>query len=106
MALREQIGRTHREEKARVEREHIAESASGNRDCRADNGADERCERIGAQPAQRLTTVVALEKHEADRVHAVGEVVADDGDEDEQTGGRADVKGEADAEAVDQAVDG
>jgi len=32
--------------------------------------------------------------------------MADDGDEDEQTGGRADVKGEADAEAVDQAVDG
>ena len=82
MRLRQQVGRAHRQKEPGVEREDVAEAVLGDRDQRADHGADERCERVGTQPAQCLPAVVALKQDEADRVHAIGEVVADDGDED------------------------
>src|SRR5205809_183097 len=83
----------------------VAEAALRDRDDRADQDADERCQCVGAQPAQRLPPVAALEEDEADGVHPVREIVADDRDEDEQPGRSADMEGEADAESVDEAVD-
>src|SRR5436305_781488 len=69
-----------------------------------DSRADELREGIGTEPAQCLLPVAALEEDEADGVHPVGEVMADDGKKDQQPRRRADLEGEADSEPVDQAV--
>ena len=49
--------------------------------------------------------VAGLAEDEADGVEAVGEVVADDRDEDEEPGRRVESEGEPDPEPVDEAVD-
>jgi len=62
--------------------------------------AHERRRSVDGEPAHGLRARRALAQHEADRVHAVGEVVADHREEDEQARRRVQVEGEPDTEAV------
>ena len=59
---------------------------------------------VGDQPADRLRAVLRLVEDEAHGVEAIGEVVREDGDEDEQAGRGVRSESEADREAVDEAV--
>ena len=79
----QQVGGADEEEKAHVEREQVAEVVLGDAEQGAHCCADERGERVGGEPAQRLAAVVRLPEHEGDRVEAIGEVVGDNRQEDE-----------------------
>jgi len=56
--FRKRVGRTHRQEEPGVQSKQVREAAIRDRQQGADDRADERRQRIGGQPTQRLASVV------------------------------------------------
>ena len=106
VSLRQQVGRAHEEEEARVHGKQVPEVARVHRRNRADDGAEQWGDCVECEPTHRASHFAALAQDERHRVHPVGEIVRDHRDEHEQAGSRVQVKGERDAEPVDEAVHG
>jgi len=87
-------------EEPEVKNQHLWRHAEQQRRCRT----EDRRDRIQREHAQRARRRVPVHQHQAYGVQAIAEIVRDDRDRNGEPDGFRDLKGEADADAVHEAV--
>lgn len=104
MRFGENISGADIEEEAGEEAEVEDEEVVGDSEEDGRGGADDGGEGVGEQEEFGFLVGVVISQHQRNGVHAIGEVVGDDGDGNNDADGGVNLKGEADTDTVHETV--